>query len=67
MKAICFLSGDITRSGGTERVTLDIANSLVVKMNNYKIYILSLEQQSNSTFFKINPNIKTRSDVCKNV
>ena len=29
MKKICFFSGDITRSGGTERVSTVIANQLV--------------------------------------
>ena len=27
-KKICFFSGDITRSGGTERVSIQLANAL---------------------------------------
>ena len=36
MKKICFFSGDITRSGGTERVSVLIANELV-KQKEYDI------------------------------
>ena len=43
-KKICFFSGDITRSGGTERVASQIANALV-KEGTYEICFLSLVEQ----------------------
>ena len=41
MKKICFFSGDITRNGGTERVSAMIANALA-KQGFYEILFLSL-------------------------
>ena len=38
---VCFFSGDITRSGGTERVSTVIANELV-KDAQFNICFLSL-------------------------
>lgn len=43
-KRICFFSGDITRSGGTERVACMIANGLLKK--HYQVSVLSLTEQS---------------------
>ena len=40
MKKICFFSGDITRSGGTERVGTVIANELN-KRGQFEISIVS--------------------------
>lgn len=54
-KRICFFSGDINRSGGTERVSTVIANSLNDK--NYQIYFLSLEN-GNNPFFEMDKRIK---------
>ena len=50
MKKICFFVGDITRSGGTERITSIIANNL---SNNkkYKIFILSICKKRENNFF----------------
>lgn len=55
MKKICFLSGDITRSGGTERITSIISNGL---LSNYKVYILSLCKDSDNAFFYFDDKIK---------
>lgn len=54
-KNICFISGDISRSGGTERVALAIANKL--SYLGYNISILSF-WRGNSTFFYKNKEIK---------
>ena len=43
-KKICFFSGDITRSGGTERVAIQLANALR-KDHTYEICFLSLTEQ----------------------
>ena len=56
---ICFFSGDITRSGGTERVALNIANELASQNRDYEIHILSLEHGHTQPFFKMNEKIKS--------
>lgn len=43
-KKICFFSGDITRSGGTERVASMIANELVER-EGFQIVFLSIVEQ----------------------
>lgn len=54
MKNICFLIGDINHSGGTERVTTLIANTLDKKKNN--IFVLSLSN-GDKPFFELNKDI----------
>ncbi len=54
---ICFFSGDITRSGGTERVATIIANELC-KNKEYNISIINLEERRDTAFFKIDNSIK---------
>ena len=39
-KNICFVSGDITRSGGTERVGTMVANELAKYKDKYNIQII---------------------------
>lgn len=56
-KRICFFSGDITRSGGTERVSSQVANELA-KDGAYEICFLSLAEQKEETFYKIDPTIR---------
>lgn len=60
MKKICFFSGDITRSGGTERVSIIIANELV-KQGKYDICFLSLCEQSPKAFYDIHEEIRRYS------
>ena len=57
MKKICFFSGDITRSGGTERVATMIANELA-KQGNYEIIFLSLCEQNEKPFYVLEQCIK---------
>ena len=57
MKNICFFSGDITNSGGTERVASIIANELS-KNKEYKISFVSLTEKKKEPFFYINSKIK---------
>lgn len=57
MKKICFFSGDITRSGGTERVSVMIANELA-KQEKYEICFLSLCEQKEAPFFPLDAGIK---------
>lgn len=58
MKNICFLIGDLNHSGGTERVTTLIANSLVEQ--GYQVSILSLAN-GDKPFFKLDPNILSQA------
>lgn len=59
MKKICFLIGNLSSSGGTERVTTLIANNLV-EHSKYEITILSLVDGKNP-FFDLNPKISIYS------
>lgn len=54
---ICFFSGDITRSGGTERVGSVITNELA-KDDRFDICILSLWEKQKETFFALDGNIQ---------
>ena len=42
---VCFFSGDITRSGGTERAACMIANGLAAQ-KDYEVCVLSLVEQA---------------------
>ena len=57
MKKICFFSGDITRGGGTERVSVMIANRLCAE-KNYKVLFLSLVEQKESPVYEIAEGIE---------
>lgn len=54
MTKICFLSGDIGRSGGTERVTTVIASALA--QEGVDVVILSLSN-GHSTYFPVHPDV----------
>lgn len=56
-KRICFFSGDITRSGGTERVSIQLANELK-KDGTYDVCFISLTQQHQEPFYSLNPEIE---------
>lgn len=56
-KKICFFSGDITRSGGTERVAVQLANALQ-EDKIYDICIMSLTEQQKAPFYPLHPDIK---------
>ena len=55
MKNICFLIGNISNAGGTERVCSIIANEF--SKQGYNISILSLVE-GKEPFFKLQPNVK---------
>lgn len=52
--SIVIIIPDITRSGGTERAGISLANSLC---NVFDIHILSLIASENPPFYKINPSV----------
>lgn len=53
---ICFYSGDITNSGGTERVAIIIANELN-KFEKYNVSFLSLVEKKAEPFFELDSEI----------
>lgn len=55
-KKICFFSGDITRSGGTERVSVQLANALH-REKSYDICFMSLTEQQKVPFYPLHPEI----------
>lgn len=57
MKKICFFSGDITRSGGTERVAVQLANALLAE-HIYEICFVSLTEQQETPFYPLHPDIR---------
>lgn len=57
---IGFFSGDITRSGGTENVSIMIANELLAR-TDYEISFVSLFEEHDSPFFSIDPNIQIQT------
>lgn len=56
-KRICFFSGDITRSGGTERVAIQLANALK-KDGTYDICFLSLAEQKGNPFYPLDSEVE---------
>ena len=56
-KTICFFSGDITRSGGTEKVSITIANMLQ-RQGRYRVIFLSLTEDGSEPFFPIENDIQ---------
>lgn len=57
MRTVCFFSGDITRSGGTERVSTMVANGLAAQ-GKYRILFVSLVEQQEKLFFPLNEGIE---------
>lgn len=57
MRKICFFSGDITRSGGTERVSVQLANALK-QDGGYDVCFVSLTEQQEKPFYPLDPEIK---------
>lgn len=56
-KKICFFSGDITRSGGTERVAVQLANKLL-QDGAYDVCFVSLTQDKENTFYPLESKIE---------
>ena len=55
---VCFFSGDIRRSGGTERVSIIIANELC-RNEKYNVSFVSLEERREDSFYEIDSKITT--------
>lgn len=59
MLNICFLSGDMSRTGGTERVLSIIANELSKQKNKFNIHVLSITNENNTSYFSLEKEIKS--------
>ena len=57
-KRICFFSGDITRSGGTEKVSAQIMNALC---DDYDVFVVSLTEEAEKPFYAINDSVARAS------
>ena len=55
-KTVCFFSGDITRCGGTERVSIKIAD-LLKRQGRARIIFLSLTESAAEPFFSMDDGI----------
>lgn len=51
---ICFLEGDMSRAGGTERMATLLANEFVKK---HEVYILSSQFQKGQVFYKLDEDV----------
>lgn len=57
MKNICIFNGDMSRGGGTERITQVLANYLV-ENKNYFISVLSLNNPSGKSYFPMDSRVQ---------
>ena len=55
MKRVCFFSGDITRSGGTEKVACQIMSGLC---DTFDVSVISLTEENATAFFSLPEQIK---------
>ena len=56
MKNICFFINDITNTGGTERVSIMIANMLE-DTGLFRVFFLSLHEHDSDTYFHLSKSI----------
>ena len=54
---VCIFNGDMSRGGGTERITAILANTLVDK--NYDVLVLSCNNQSGTSYFPLDKAVQT--------
>ena len=57
MKSVCIFNGDMSRGGGTERVTQLLAHSLL-KAGRYEVWVLNLNNKTNSSFYPLDKNAR---------
>lgn len=54
---ICIFNGDMSRGGGTERITQILANGLGEK-TEYRVFVLNLNNESGKCYYPLNENIQ---------
>ncbi|MGM9652769.1 MAG: glycosyltransferase family 4 protein [Eubacteriales bacterium] len=52
---ICFLEGDMSRKGGTERMTAFLANALCA---GHQVWVISLRLHGGEVFFELDPRVR---------
>lgn len=60
---VCFLEGDMSRRGGTERMTSILSNLLV---NTHRVHVMSLHFQGEEIAFPLNPQVIHHVLRCQN-
>ena len=53
---ICIFNGDMSRGGGTERITQILANGLVEK-TNHNVFVLNLNNKFGKSFYPLNEKV----------
>lgn len=61
MKNICFFTSDMSWSGGTNKCTSMIANSLAKIKNKYKIFVLDLQNEACRIMYQLNDDVNYSS------
>lgn len=56
MTKVCIFNGDMSRGGGTERITQILANALADNPK-YEVYVLNLNNEKKTSFFSLNPGV----------
>ncbi len=59
MRTFCFFAGDITRCGGTERITVLLANQLATE--GHTVHILSISESAEKPYFPLDRRIVRRA------
>lgn len=54
---ICIFNGDMSRGGGTERITQILANGLVEK-TDYKVIVLNLNNEAEKSYYLLDKNVQ---------
>lgn len=57
---ICIFNGDMSRGGGTERITQILANGLIDK-TEFKIFVLNLNNEFGKSFYPLRKNVEFRT------
>lgn len=56
---ICIFNGDMSRGGGTERITQILANGLIEK-KEFKIFVLNLNNEEGRSFYPLSKDVEFR-------
>ncbi|NLT14591.1 MAG: glycosyltransferase family 4 protein [Clostridiales bacterium] len=56
MTDICIFNGDMSRGGGTERITQLLAN-LLAERDDYRVWVLNLNNEKNTSFYPLSDNV----------
>lgn len=60
MYNICIFNGDMSRGGGTERITQILANALA-EATDYNIYVLNVSNEKGISYFPLNERVRMKT------